>query len=68
MKESGLIDWWDRRTAGSERCVMEEQRPLRSPLTRLTMPNLQGPFAILVGGIVLAILSWIMEMIIYHRH
>ncbi len=68
MQASGLIVWWDRRTAGSERCVIEGQHPLRSPLTRLTMSNLQGPFAILVGGFVLAMFSWIVEMIITYCH
>ena len=66
MLDFGLMDWWDRRTAGSERCVIEGLHPRRSRLNRLSMSNLQGSFAILVGGFVLATLSWIGEMITCH--
>lgn len=66
MQGFGLMDWWDRRTAGSERCVIEQLRPRRSHLNRLSMSNLQGSFAFLVGGYVLATLSWFVEMITFH--
>jgi len=67
MRDSGLIDWWGRRMAGSERCVIEEIRPADSPrpiFSKLSMSNLQGPFAVLVCGFVLSIFSWIVEIVI----
>ncbi len=66
MRDFGLMDWWDRRTAGSERCVIEELYPLRSRLTRLSMSNLQGPFAILVVGFFLATFAWIGELMTFY--
>lgn len=70
MRDSGLIDWWSRRFSGSERCVIEDLRrdSLRPHFFRLRMSNLQGPFAVLVCGFVLATLSWIGEMIVFLCH
>ena len=65
MVESGLIDWWDRRTAGSGRCVMKEfHAASTTDFTRLTLSNLQGPFAILLSGFALATFTWIGEWIV----
>jgi len=63
MIDSGMVDGWYRRTAPSGRCVKEGINPPKSRLTRLTLPNLQGPFAILIVGCVLATLAWFGELL-----
>lgn len=62
MLDSGVINWWDRRSAGSERCVKEGLNPPRSGLSRLNLANLQGPFTILIVGYVLATVAWFREL------
>jgi len=63
MMDSGMVDGWYRRSAPSERCVKEGLHPPRSRLTRITLSNLQGPFAILIVGYVLATLAWFWELL-----
>ena len=63
MIDSGMVDGWYRRTAPSGRCVKEGINPPKSRLTRLTLPNLQGPFAILIVGCALATLAWFGELL-----
>ncbi len=67
MVDSGLIDWWDRRTAGSGRCFMKESQfhaASTTDFTRLTLSNLQGPFVILICGFSLASLICIGERVV----
>ncbi len=70
MVESGLVDWWNRQTAGSGRCVTKEtarqKTASRIQLKPLTLSNLKGPFLILLGGLTLAILVWILGIVVLY--
>jgi ionotropic glutamate receptor len=69
--DTGLIlHWVNQFEADIKPCTTEDyqqrKRKDKSTLTRLTLANLAGAFAVLVIGYLISILIFLKEMIFYH--